>query len=114
MLLTTKARLTAEPGPKIPDLGLLLTGNAGAAPKQKDRIKVARIMASVGDLTEEERAELAFEVGKFSGREPSRVSNLGAMSNDSMLNDDQRRRAASDRQADSFNAQSRAFWADRI
>jgi hypothetical protein len=113
-LITTNMRINAVPGPKLPDLGVLLTGNAGPAPKQKDPSKVDRIMSAVGDLTDEERAELAAEVGKFSGREPSRVSNLGAMSNDANWNDDQRRRAAEVRQGDAFNAASRKFWADRI
>ncbi len=84
-------------------------GHAKPPASQKPRDKVEGFAAELHDMRQAERDELAAEYEKYSGRRPTVVNFLGQAHNDAHLNPDQRRRVESNRQAEAFNSQSRAF-----
>jgi hypothetical protein len=87
-MLTTKARLTAEPPPPLPDgaLGVLYDGNflGGRVPAQADLdAALAKVVSDPSLLSVKERADIGAIISRFSGRSNGPVSGVGITSNDS-------------------------------
>ena len=86
-LLTTKARLTAEPNDALPlgALGVVYSGEflGGKVPEQQDlKAMMVKVATDPSLLSTAERAHIATIVAKFSGRTAGPVSGAGVVSND--------------------------------
>ncbi len=86
-LLTTSARLTAEPNDPLPlgSLGVAYSGEflGGKMPQQVElRGLMVKVATTPSLLTASERASIAAIVARFSGRSAGPVSAAGVVSND--------------------------------
>jgi hypothetical protein len=114
VLLTTSARLTAEPAPKpgAGDFGVRQTGKAGQTPTQVDVDAAwsgieAHIRKAEGLLSPSDIAKLRASMAKYAGAEGGRTNAAGITSTDSMTAPPRDLLAK-------MNADSKSFWSDKF
>jgi hypothetical protein len=115
MLLTTSARLSAEPAPKpaAGDFGVRLTGNAGKAPQQVDTDAIwagieSNITKVLGMLSASEVAKIRASMAKYCGAQVGRTNSVGITASDQARTNDL---TSSQRDSiQSMNSDSKAFW----